>query len=137
MSFMLGNNTGYYIEAGNLKRQGLELEMTGKLLKNMDVVMGYSYMDAGYHDSPYYHEGSELMNTAKHAVNGWLNNTFFDGLFINMTLNVKACYRYQNLLLQLFVNNLLDSKGYTAYYRGGYLNPIDPRNVAVALNYQF
>ncbi|MDD4776661.1 MAG: TonB-dependent receptor [Fermentimonas sp.] len=172
-----GSNTGYYIKAGNLKRQGLELEMTGKLLKNMDVVMGYSYLDAGYHDSPYYHEGSKPMNTADHMANGWINYTFFDGPLRNVTfgagayyvgerpfaeytykvlpghhvqpnvkpfiadayttLNLKAGYRFDKVVLQLFVNNILDSKGYTAYYRGGYLNPVDPRNVAVTLNYQF
>ena len=172
-----GSNTGYYIKAGNLKRQGLELEMTGKLLKNMDVVLGYSYLDAGYHDSPYYHEGSEPMNTANNMANGWINYTFFEGPLRNLTfgagayyvgerpfaeytykvlpghhvqpnvkpfiadayttLNLKAGYRFNNIILQLFVNNILDSKGYTAYYRGGYLNPVDPRNVAVTLNYQF
>ena len=172
-----GSNTGYYIKAGNLKRQGLELEMTGKLLKNMDVVLGYSYLDAGYHDSPYYHEGSEPMNTANNMANGWINYTFFEGPLRNLTfgagayyvgerpfaeytykvlpghhvqpnvkpfiadayttLNLKAGYRFNNIILQLFVNNILDSKGYTAYYRGGYLNPVDPMNVAFTLNYQF
>ncbi|NLC85426.1 MAG: TonB-dependent receptor [Bacteroidales bacterium] len=172
-----GSNTGYYIKAGNLKRQGLELELTGKLIKNMDVVMGYSYLDAGYKDSPYYHEGSAPMNTANHIANGWFNYTFFEGALRNLTLgagayyvgerpfaeytykvlpghhvepniepfiadayttlNVKVGYRYRNILLQMFVNNILDAKGYTAYYRGGYLNPTDPRNIAVSLNYQF
>lgn len=172
-----GNNTGYYIRAGNLKREGLELELTGKILNNMDVVMGYSYLDAGYHDSPYYHEGSAPMNTAAHTANGWLNYTFFDGFLRNLTLGVGvyytgdrpfAEYTYQvlpghnvqpnikpfmadaytnvNLLagyrigrcqVRLFLNNIFGAEGYTAYYRGGYLNPTDPRNVAVALNWQF
>ncbi len=81
-----GNNTGYYIKAGNLKRQGLELELTGRVLKNLDAVAGYAYLDAGYHDSPYYHEGSAPMNTAAHTANGWLNYTFFDGFLRNLSL---------------------------------------------------
>lgn len=172
-----GNNTGYYIKAGNLKREGVELELTGKLLKNMDVVLGYSYLDASYHDSPYYHEGSSPMNTANHTANGWLNYTVFDGFFRNLsfglgayfvgerpfaeythkvlpghnvqantppfmakpyiTLNLQMGYRWKNYQLRAFANNVLNSIGYTAYYRGGYLNPTDPRNFAVALNYQF
>ncbi len=172
-----GNNTGYYIKAGNLKREGLELELTGKLLKNMDVVLGYSYLDASYHDSPYYHEGSSPMNTANHTANAWLNYTVFDGIFRNLsfgmgayfvgerpfaeytykvlpghnvqantppfmakpftTLNLQMGYRLKNCHVRAFVNNLLNSTGYTAYYRGGYLNPTDPRNFAVAVNYQF
>lgn len=172
-----GNNTGYYIKAGNLKREGLELELTGKLLKNMDVVLGNSYLDASYHDSPYYHEGSSPMNTANHTANAWLNYTVFDGIFRNLsfgmgayfvgerpfaeytykvlpghnvqantppfmakpftTLNLQMGYRLKNYHVRAFVNNLLNSTGYTAYYRGGYLNPTDPRNFAVAVNYQY
>lgn len=172
-----GNNTGYYMKAGNLKREGVELELTGKLLKNMDVVMGYSYLDASYHDSPYYHEGSSPMNTANHTANGWLNYTVFDGFFRNLsfglgayfvgerpfaeytyrvlsghnvqantppfmakpytTVNLQMGYRLKNYQIRVFANNVLNSIGYTAYYRGGYLNPTDPRNFAVALNYQF
>lgn len=172
-----GNNTGYYIQAGNLKRKGLELELAGKLLKNMDVVLGYAWLDAGYHDSPYYHEGSAPMNTASHTANGWFNYTVFDGFFRNLslglglyyvgerpfaeytykvvpghnvqpntkpfvadpytTLNAQFGYRMNHCQLRLFLNNILDAKGYTAYYRGGYLNPVDPRNVAFALSYQF
>ncbi len=172
-----GNNTGYYIKAGNLKRKGVELELTGKVLKNLDAVAGYAYLDARYHDSPYYHEGSVPMNTAAHTANGWLSYTFFDGFMRNFslgagiyftgerpfaeytyqvlpghnvqpntkpfladsytTVNLQAGYRIDRCQLRLFLNNIFNSVGYTAYYRGGYLNPTDPRNVAVALNWQF
>ena len=37
----------------------------------MDAVLGYAFLDASYHDSPYYHEGSAPMNTAAHTANGW------------------------------------------------------------------
>lgn len=172
-----GRNTGYYIKAGNLKRQGVELELTGKILRNMDAVLGYSYLDAGYHDSPYYHEGSAPMNTANHMANGWINYTFFEGFLRNLslgagvyyvgerpfaeytyqvlpghnvqpnvkpfiadsytTLNLQAGYRIDKVQLRLFFNNILDATGYTSYYRGGYLNQIDPANIAATINYQF
>ena len=172
-----GRNTGYYIKAGNLKRKGLELELTGKILKNMDAVLGYSYLDAGYHDSPYYHEGSAPMNTANHMANGWFNYTFFEGFLRNLSLgagvyyvgerpfaeytyqvlpghnvqpntkpfiadsyttfNLQAGYRVNKVQLRLFFNNIFDSKGYTSYYRGGYLNQTDPTNIAATINYQF
>ncbi len=172
-----GQNTGYYMKAGNLKREGVELELTGRLLKNLDVVAGYSYLDAAYHDSPYYHAGSAPMNTAKNTANGWVNYSIFDGVLCNLsfglgmyyvgqrplaeytyrvvpghavqantrpfladaytTVNAQVGYRFRNYRIRVFMNNLFDSTGYTAYYRGGYLNPTDPRNVAVALNYQF
>ena len=172
-----GRNTGYYIKAGNIKRRGVELELTGKILRNMDAVLGYSYLYAGYHDSPYYHEGSAPMNTANHMANGWLNYTFFEGFLRNLSLgvgvyyvgerpfaeytyqvlpghnvqpntkpfianpyttfNLQAGYRIDKVQLRVFFNNILNSKGYTSYYRGGYLNPIDPANIATTINYQF
>lgn len=172
-----GRNTGYYIKAGNLKRQGVELELTGKILSNLDAVLGYSYLDAGYHDSPYYHEGSAPMNTANHMANGWFNYTFFEGFLRNMSLgaglyyvgqrpfaeytyqvlpghnvepntkpfiadayttfNIQAGYRINRVQMRLFFNNIFNSKGYTSYYRGGYLNQTDPANFAATINYQF
>lgn len=172
-----GNNTGYYIKAGNLKRQGVELELTGKILKNLDAVLGYSYLVAGYYDSPYYHDGSAPMNTAKHTANGWFNYSVFSGPLRNLsfgvgvyyvgerpfaeytyqvlpghnvqpntkpflanpytTINAQIGYRFKNYRLRVFMNNIFDSVGYTAYYRGGYLNPTDPQNFAAAINYSF
>ena len=172
-----GNNTGYYIKAGNLKREGVELELTGKLLKNLDAVLGYAWLDAGYHDSPYYHEGSVPMNSASHTANGWFSYTFFDGFLRNLTMgagvyyvggrpfaeytyrvvpghdvqpntkpfiadpyttvSAQLGYRISRCQLRLFVNNLFDARGFTAYYRGGYINSVDPRNMALSLNYHF
>lgn len=172
-----GNSTSLYIKAGNLKRQGVELDITGRLLRNLDLVLGYAYLDAGYHDSPYYHEGSAPMNTTDHTANAWLNYTVIGGPLRNLafgagayyvgkrplaeytyrvvpghdvqpntrpfladdylTVNAHISYRYQNYTLRAFVNNIFDSTGHTAYYRGGYLNPTDPTNFAVSLNYSF
>lgn len=172
-----GQSTGYYIKAGNLRRQGLELELTGRLLPNLDLVAGYTYLDAQYRDSPYYQEGSSPMNTAKHTANGWLNYIIDKGVLKNLsfglgayyvgerplaeytnkvlpghdvqpntrpfladaytTVNVQIGYSYKNLHLRVFANNILNSTGYTAYYRGGYLNPTDPRNFAASLTYKF
>ena len=87
-----GRNTGYYIKAGNLKRKGVELELTGKILRNMDAVIGYSYLDAGYHDSPYYHEGSTPMNVANHMANSWLNYSFFEGFLRDLSIGAGVYY---------------------------------------------
>lgn len=172
-----GRNTGYYIKAGNLKRKGVELELTGKILRNMDAVIGYSYLDAGYHDSPYYHEGSTPMNVANHMANSWLNYSFFEGFLRDLsigagvyyvgerpfaeytyqilpghnvqpnikpfladsytTVNLQAGYRMNKVQLRFFFNNIFNSKGYTSYYRGGYLNQTDPTNIAATINYRF
>ena len=53
------------------------------------------------------------------------------------TLNLQMGYAVDNFNFRLFVNNILDQVGYTAYYRGGYLNPTDPRNMALTVSYTF
>ena len=53
------------------------------------------------------------------------------------TLNLQAGYRIGKYQMRAYLYNLLNEIGYTAYYRGGYLNPTDPRNFAVTINCQF
>lgn len=53
------------------------------------------------------------------------------------TVNLQMGYTIKQLQIRMFLNNVLDQIGYTAYYRGGYLNPTDPRNFALTLNYNF
>lgn len=53
------------------------------------------------------------------------------------TINAQIGYRKGNYGIKFFANNLTDAVGYSAYYRGGYLNRNDPRNFAVQLNYKF
>lgn len=53
------------------------------------------------------------------------------------TINAQIGYQRGNYGIKFFANNLNDATGYSAYYRGGYLNRNDPRNFAVQLNYKF
>lgn len=169
--------TGRYMKVGKLMRKGIETELTGRLLPTLDVVLGYSYLDAQYQDSPSYVNGSAPMNTAKHTANGWVNFSIPKGALKNLsfgmgayyvgarplaeytqreiaghqiqpntkpfladaytTLNFQMGYETGSMIFRLFINNILDQVGYTAYYRGGYLNPTDPRNIALTVNYRY
>lgn len=53
------------------------------------------------------------------------------------TFNAQLGYTYQNIGLQVFFNNIFDEVGYTSYYRGGFIDQIDPRNFKVQLSYKF
>lgn len=53
------------------------------------------------------------------------------------TVNAQIAYSYNRIKLQLFFNNIFDATGYTSYYRGGFINQIDPFNVSASLNYRF
>lgn len=84
--------TGFYDKAGNLKRQGIETELSGRILSNLEVILGYAYLDAQYQDSPAYHEGSAPMNSPRHTANGWAYYTLNKGLLKGLSLGVGAYY---------------------------------------------
>lgn len=74
-----GNKTDFYVLAGDLKRNGFEIEATGRVTNNLEVMLGYANLNARYKNSPAYVEGSAPMNAPKHTANGWLNYRFSEG----------------------------------------------------------
>lgn len=168
--------TGYYIKAGNLKRSGVEVELSGRVLENLQVMLGYAYLDAKYEDSPSYVNGSAPMNAPKHTANGWVyytvNKSTLKGLSVGVgtyyvgkrpvneysltpnghgspvgvkpfdmpaytTVNAQVAYSIGNVTARVFFNNIFDEIGYNSYYRGGYINQIDPRNFSGVVSYRF
>ncbi|MBV8324789.1 TonB-dependent siderophore receptor [Chryseobacterium sp.] len=182
---VLGNNgqgLGVYALAGELKRKGMEVELIGKILPNLQVMTGWAYVDAQYKDSPSFVSGSAPINTPKHTANAWLNYKFnagtlngFDigaGIYyvgqrpvddykleaiidnghvngtqpgekpFNMpnytTVDAQAGYSFKNGMgVRAFFNNIFNAVGYNSYFRGGYIDQIQPRNFAVQVNYKF
>jgi iron complex outermembrane receptor protein len=179
-----GNNgTGTYALAGELKRRGMEVELIGKILPNLQIMTGWAYVDAQYQDSPSFVNGSAPINTPKHSANGWLNYKFNQGILegldvgagiyyvgirpvddykqiyttavgghingtqpgekpFNMpdytTVDAQVGYKFKNGLgLRVFLNNIFDSVGYNSYFRGGYIDQIQPRNFSAQINYKF
>lgn len=168
--------TGYYDTAGDLSRRGIETELSGRVLDNLQVILGYAYLDAQYHNSPSYQNGSAPMNAPKHTANAWANylvqegklKGFSAGLGIYYvgkrpvndwslrpdshgsmfglkpfdmpsytTVNAQFSYAFGNITTRLYVDNLFDALGYTSYYRGGFINQIDPRNFSAVITYRF
>ena len=164
--------------AGNLKRQGVELDISGRPLPNVQVLLGYAYLDAQYEHSPAYMDGSAPMNAPKHTANAWVQykfqntNTFVDGISLSVgayyvgerpvneytkktiihnttpgvkpfmmpeytTLNAQIGYSTRKFDFRLFFNNITDEIGYNSYYRGGYINQIDPFNMAAQVVFKF
>lgn len=169
--------TGYYDKAGDLKRQGIEAELSGSILNNLQVMIGYAYLDARYENSPAYQDGSSPMNTPKHTANGWVQYGFSKGVLKGLsasvgvyyvgerpvndyslkpnghantmvgekpfdmpgytTLNAQLAYAIGSFTTRVYMNNLFDALGYNSYYRGGYINQIDPRNFSAVVSYRF
>ena len=168
--------TGLYDKAGDLRRQGVEAELLGRLLPNLEVILGYAYLKAEYKNSPAYHEGSAPINTPSSTANAWvyytLNRGALNGLSLGVgayyvgkrpvndysykvthanstpnvkpfdmpsytTVNAQLAYQIKGIKMQVFFNNIFDKLGYTSYYRGGFINPIDPFNVSASIGYTF
>lgn len=177
-TYVEGTNqtTGEYGLAGDLKRRGIETELSGRLLENLQVILGYAYLKAQYTNSPAYQEGSAPMNAPKHTANGWIYYTLNRGTLKGLSAGVGAYYvgkrpvndwslvpdshgsmvgnkpfdmpAYTTVNFQLaygrgpvtvraYVNNIFDEIGYNSYYRGGFINKIDPRNFAASVSYRF
>ena len=176
-----GNATGFYGLAGELKRKGVEVELIGRILPNLQVMTGYAYLDAQYQNSPAYVDGSAPMNSPHHTANGWLNYKFNTGVLHGLdfgagiyyvgerpvdeftqktiitghansvtpgikpfdmpaytTVDAQAGYTFTNGLgLRVFVNNIFDAIGYSSYFRGGYIDQIQPTNFSAQINYKF
>lgn len=177
-AYIEGTNTptNYYYKAGTLKREGIEVELNGRILNNLQVMLGYAYLNARYANSPSYVNGSAPMNAPKHTANGWIYYTVdrgaVKGLSIGVgtyyvgkrpvneyslapdghgspvgvkpfdmpaytTVNAQVAYTYKKVTARVFFNNIFDELGYNSYFRGGYINQIDPRNFAGVVSYRF
>ena len=167
--------TGLYGLAGNLKREGVEIEVSGQPTKDLQVMAGYAYTHAYYESSPAYMDGSAPMNTPKHTTNAWVryrfsksvvkglslgagvyyvgkrpvneytkktavHNTIPGVKYFDMpaytTLDMQIGYKRNKFEYYLYLNNITNALGYTSYYRGGYINPIEPFNFSVQVNFK-
>lgn len=72
--------TGYYQKGGNDERKGIEVELSGRILDNLEVITGYSYIDAQYKEHTSYVFGSSPLNTPKHTFNAYANYSFTESL---------------------------------------------------------
>ncbi|NAW51188.1 TonB-dependent receptor [Elizabethkingia argentiflava] len=174
------NNNPLYGLAGNLSRKGLEVELIGSILPNLQIMSGWAYLDAQYQNSPSYVNGSRPMNAPKHTANAWLNYKFdhgclegfdvgagiyyvgarpvdewtqksFTSAHINSvtpgkkpfdmpsytTLDAQIGYVYKNIGARIFLNNILNVIAYNSYFRGGFIDQIQPRNYGLQLQYKF
>ena len=75
-----GTFLGYYLKGGEDTRSGVELELIGRVLPNLEVIAGYSYLDAKYKDHNSYYYNSRPINTPKHTANIWANYAFTNNL---------------------------------------------------------
>ena len=82
----------FYIKGGNDERKGVEVELTGRLLPNLELVTGYSYIDAQYKEHSTFVPGSAPNNTPKHTYNAWANYSLLEGALKGLNVGVGVYY---------------------------------------------
>ncbi|MDD2984187.1 MAG: TonB-dependent receptor [Crocinitomicaceae bacterium] len=82
----------YYFQGGNDERKGLEVELVGRILPNLEVIIGYSYIDAQFKEHTTFVPGSSPNNTPKHTANAYVNYGFKNKTLRG--LSVGASYFY-------------------------------------------
>lgn len=89
----------YYFKGGNDQRQGVELELTGRPIENLDVIIGYSYIDAKFLDHTTFVPGSSPNNTPNHTFNAYVNYAFTKTAVRGLSIGAGFYYigdRYYN-----------------------------------------
>lgn len=84
--------TGFYQKGGNDQRQGIETELSGRILSNFEVILGYSLIDAKYKEHTSYVYNSAPLNTPKHTANAWANYEFVNNDLEGLSVGVGVYY---------------------------------------------
>ncbi len=85
-------NILYYAKGGNDQRQGIEVELTGRPLENLELIGGYAYIDAQYKEHTSYVYGSAPLNTPKHTFNAYANYSFRNTILEGLSIGAGAYY---------------------------------------------
>ena len=153
--------TGTNIQLGEQQFKGVELDITGEIVEDLNVVLNYAFTEAKVtEDTNPVNIGRKVPNSVKHITNGWLSYRFRDETsFLNgfgltggyqlqldrnagsiatpLTLpkyvrfDAGVSYERGKLSLSVLVNNLLDRRLLT---QGSYTDLKD-KQTATAVNY--
>ncbi|MEM0518123.1 TonB-dependent receptor [Aequorivita flava] len=85
-------NILYYAKGGNDQRQGIEIELTGRPLENLELIGGYAYIDSQYKEHTSYVYGSAPLNTPKHTFNAYANYSFRNNILKGLSIGAGAYF---------------------------------------------
>lgn len=82
----------YYMKGGNDERKGIEVELAGRILPELEIVAGYAYIDAQYKEHTTFVPGSKPNNTPSHTANLWVNYFAREGMLKGFSVGAGAYY---------------------------------------------
>jgi len=140
-----GPGESFVLQLGQTRTQGVEVDVTGKVARGLNINMNYAYTDSEVTKATKAAEkGSRVSGYAKHVANAWIDYAFQEGFLQHITVmagatfmgdrqtwafgggdalpdytrvDVGASWEKENLKVALLVNNVLDRYLYNgAYY---------------------
>ncbi|AEG01269.1 TonB-dependent siderophore receptor [Methylomonas methanica] len=156
-------NPGFVIQTGEISTRGAETDLSYPLTDQWFVQAGYAFIDAKITSSNAGDVGNEPEKIPEHQANFWTHYKFDSGLLKNLTLSaganyvgnrpfnnantvnlpeyttvdLGASYAYNQVKLELFVNNLLDKRYFVSADFGPAVFPGDPRTIYGRISYRF
>lgn len=82
----------YYFKGGNDERKGVEVELTGRVLENLEVIAGYALIRAKYKEHTTFVEHSSPLNTPDNTANLWAHYTMRYGALKGASFGAGAYY---------------------------------------------
>jgi iron complex outermembrane recepter protein len=153
-------NPGFSIAAGEVRSQGLELDLAGQVTDHLRLSASYAYIDAEVTRDNTIAKGSRLLNVPEHSANllavqrlgpgsvgagvtyvGKRSGEGMDqGFELPAYTTVKLLGRYQaspSVGLSLDVANLFDRDHYLSSYSSLWVTPGTRRTLTAGLEYSF
>lgn len=156
-------HTGFWVQTGEVRHRGLELEGNLNLAGGLSAVAAYTYIDAEITSSNDGDEGNVPSLVPEHEASLWANYAIEDGRFDGVSFGagvryvgesfgdttntrvtpghttVDAALRYRRGRLEGALNatNLFDRSYYSICYAGGGCSRADPREVQATLTVRF
>jgi iron complex outermembrane recepter protein len=82
----------YYFKGGNDERKGVEIELAGRIIRNLEVMIGYSYIDARYREHTTFVPNSSPNNTPSHTLNAYISYNFEKTAVRGLSLGIGYYY---------------------------------------------
>jgi iron complex outermembrane receptor protein len=157
------SNPNLFIQQGENRSRGVEVEVAGNVAPNLSVMLAYAYCVAKVTKSDVPSQiGTMVENAPVNSGSGWIKYTFSDGSFkgfglsggytfagVRNTLDPGTMlpgyvvfsggihYGHKRWLLALNVNNIADKIYWTGAYNNVYKWPGEPRNYMLNLGWKF
>jgi len=80
----------YYFKGGNDERKGVEVELAGRVLPDLEVIAGYAFIDAEYKEHTTFVPGSKPNNTPDYTANLWVNYAPREGALSGFSIGAGA-----------------------------------------------